>query len=153
MLTNKIDRMGSSDAAVWRLAVETIIAADDRENKLLTTTESADALADTRCYAFLASTGGAPIGLLTAYRFPDLESGGSLVYLYDIEVLSTHRKHGVGRALLECLIESCEHDQVKLIWAGTEAENTAARAAFEATDAELEGESYVEYEWDLEDDE
>jgi hypothetical protein len=37
------------------------------------------------------------------------------------------------------------------LWAGTEIGNAPARRTFEATDAALEGESYAEYEWELED--
>jgi RimJ/RimL family protein N-acetyltransferase len=38
---------------------------------------------------------------------------------------------------------------VKLIWAGTHAENRAARRTFERTGAELVGDAYAEYEWNL----
>jgi ribosomal protein S18 acetylase RimI-like enzyme len=80
-----------------------------------------------------------------------VEAGGSLVYLYDIEVAAAHRRRGAGRALVQALVKSCSADGVKRIWAGTEIGNAPARRTFEATDAALEGESYAEYEWELED--
>ena len=88
--------------------------------------------------------------MLCAYRFPDLTRGGEIVYLYDIEVVAEHRRRGFGVALIRSLVASCEMENVKLIWAGTDSRNAAARRAFEVTGAELEGDSYVEYEWDLE---
>ena len=127
-----------------------LFSSDDREGNLVSLQESADALSDPRCYVLVGTVEGAHIGLLTAYKFPDLEAGGQLVYLYDIEVLASHRRNGLGALLLTALVVLCEAEGVKLIWAGTEATNTPARLAFEATEAELEGESYVEYEWDLE---
>lgn len=61
------------------------------------------------------------------------------MYLYDVEVLAAHRRQGLGAALLASLVACCEKDGVKRIWAGTDLGNVAARRAFEATGAELEG--------------
>ena len=149
--TIEIRRLGVGDAALWLAAVETIISSADREGRLLSAAEADTALADDRCYLLTVTEESHPIGLLNAYRFPDAEAGGSLVYLYDIEVLQVCRGRGLGRGLLEYFIELCEKDGVKLVWAGTETSNTAARGAFEATEAEMDSDSYVEYEWDLED--
>jgi ribosomal protein S18 acetylase RimI-like enzyme len=89
------------------------------------------------------------VGLLSAYAFPDVASGGFLAYLYDIEVAESQRSFGIGRGLIEALLAACKADGVKLVWAGTEVENAAARRAFERTGAELEGDQYAEYEWDI----
>ena len=43
----------------------------------------------------------------------------------------------------------CRADGVRCIWAGTKIDNVPARRTFEATGAELEGEAYAEYEWEL----
>jgi ribosomal protein S18 acetylase RimI-like enzyme len=94
--------------------------------------------------------GDEPIGLLSAYEFSDAVGGGHLVYLYDIEVDLKHRRHGAGRALVEALLEACETRNVRTMWPGTGRDNVAARRTFESAQAELEGDAYVEYEWDLE---
>jgi ribosomal protein S18 acetylase RimI-like enzyme len=107
------------------------------------------ALADPRCYLFLALDGKRPIGLLTAYAFPDVVSGGQLAYLYDIEVLKSFRRSQVGSSLVEALLASCRSDGVKLLWAGTDVENEPAKRTFERTGAEAEGDRYVEYKWEL----
>ncbi|GAB5452932.1 MAG: hypothetical protein Hals2KO_32600 [Halioglobus sp.] len=95
--------------------------------------------------------GETPLGLLSGYRLPDVECGGSLVYLYDIEVSADHRRKGIGKSLIQHLVTLCDQDEIDVIWAGTEASNSAARQTFESTGARLEGDSYVEYEWQLED--
>ncbi|MDX1735844.1 MAG: GNAT family N-acetyltransferase [Halioglobus sp.] len=143
-------RLAPGDERVWRAAVERIIAPIDRDGELISARDFAGALADNRCYMLLAESGGVAQGLLSAYRFPDLEAGGSIVYLYDIEVVAAARQQGIGTSLLEALLALCDANDVSLVWAGTEAHNLPARRAFEATGAELEGERCVGYEWDLE---
>jgi len=146
----KVRRARPGDEELWARTVSAIVPAEDRDGSLASAAQLADALADSRCYLFLAFEEDSAIGLLSAYRFPDVEAGGSLVYLYDIEVAAAHRQKGAGRALVQALVKSCSADGVKRIWAGTETENAPARRTFETTDAELEGESYAEYEWELE---
>ncbi|AHE51015.1 hypothetical protein AH4AK4_3594 [Aeromonas hydrophila 4AK4] len=53
---------------------------------------------------------------------------------------------------MNALIACCKRDGVKLVWAGTDMENKAARQTFVTTGGKVEGDSYVEYEWDMLDD-
>lgn len=145
--------MQPGDEALWSRAVERILAPEDRDGRLASIAELAETLADSRCYLYAALDDDEPAGLLSAYRFPDAAGGGQLVYLYDIEVLADHRRHGAGSALVNALVDACEAERVRLIWAGTANDNTAAQRTFEATDGERTAETYVEYEWDLEEDE
>jgi ribosomal protein S18 acetylase RimI-like enzyme len=55
-------------------------------------------LADPRCYLFVAMETSDHVGLLSAYRFPNVVAGGGLVYLCDIEVRVEHRRKGIGEA-------------------------------------------------------
>ena len=153
MSATVVRRASPADAELWRAAARSILSAEDRDGRLATPADVAGALADERCYLFLASEGETPIGLLSAYRFPDAAAGGQLVYLYDIEVLAEHRRQGVGAGLVEALVAACREDGVRLVWAGTDVANVSARRTFERTGAALEGESYVEYEWELDTDE
>ena len=140
----EVRRAARADAAAWRHAVETLLP-DTRPRE----TEPEAALASDACYAFLASRGDVPVGLLGAYRLPGLSARGPLVYLYDIAVAPECRGAGVGRALLDALLETCRRDGVRAVWAGTDAGNAAARGAFEASGANPVGTAYVEYEWRL----
>lgn len=144
-----VQRLTPSEAALWVRAVDCLVPSDDRDDELLSVEEARAALADERCYLLVATLEQDPIGLLSAYRFPDVECGGHLVYLYDIEVQTAQRRRGVGRALVEALKHLSNDDDVDMLWAGTERDNSAARITFERTGARLVGEQYVEYEWDL----
>ena len=107
-----VRRLSGDDAALWCSAVAAVL---DPEDRSASAADVAAVLADSRCYLFVATYDDAPVGLLTAYRFPDVTSVGEIVYLYDIEVLETHRRRGLGARLVKALIECCERDQVKLI--------------------------------------
>lgn len=145
-----VRRLDPGDGLVWRDAVASLVPNEDRDGELLSLEEAEASLADRRCYLLIASEESQTVGLLSAFRFPDVECGGCLVYLYDIEVASSRRRQGIGNALVSNLIALCDEDEVDLIWAGTDTSNTAARRTFESTGAKLEGTSYAEYEWDLE---
>ncbi len=139
-----ITRARSIDGAQWRAAITRLLT-DNRPPGI----EVDAALDDDACYALLALASQGPVGLLGAYRLPGLSARGPLVYLYDIAVAPAHRDRGIGRALIEHLLDFCRRDGVRLVWAGTGLDNAAARALFERCGARRLGERYVEYEWRL----
>lgn len=147
-----IYRLTPGEDGIWRDAVQQLVPVEDREGHLLSIEDAEAWLSDERCYLIVASDQKQPVGLLSAFRFPDVECGGVMVYLYDIEVQLTRRREGIGQRIVEHLRVLCNQDEVDLIWAGTETDNKAARRLFESTSAVLQGESYAEYEWDLETD-
>src|SRR5215510_13611408 len=99
----RVRRLTKGDESLWRSAVSAVIAAADRDGRLASAAEVAGALSDERCYLLVAMQGADPVGLLSAYRFPDITAGGELVYLYDIEVITAHRRNGVGAELVQAL--------------------------------------------------
>jgi len=61
-------------------------------------------LSDDRTYLFAVTLDENVIGYALAYRFPSLYSSDYLAYLYDIEVLPSHKRKGAGRFLMETLL-------------------------------------------------
>ena len=145
-----VRRLGIGSGILWRSAVDRLVPSEDREGELLCEDQAERSLADDRCYLLIAESEGFVVGLLSAFRFPDVECGGAIVYLYDIEVLKSRRREGIGKQLIESLLHHCDEDDVDLIWAGTEAKNVSARTLFESTGGKLDSDSYTEYEWELE---
>lgn len=144
----KIQRITSDQERLWHKALEETFAGITSGPTIVSETVFKTALEDTRCYALVATEDtDCPVGILTAYRFPNLTAPGDLVYLYDIVVVPGHRCRGVATALISALIEQCRSDRVVRIWAGTGQENLPAHLAFFRTGAHKIGESYTEYEW------
>ena len=148
----KIRRLESGDENIWFKALSILLPGTDEGAVKASLEDIAAAISDDRCYLLVALDEEGPAGLLSAYRFPDVRTGGSLAYLYDIEVMGEKRGHGIGKGLVNALIACCKRDGVKLVWAGTDMENKAARQTFATTGGKVEGDSYVEYEWDILDD-
>ena len=140
----EIRRSRAIDAALWRSAVAALLPGARPPGA-----EIDASLDDDACYALLAFAPQGPVGLLSAYRLPGLSARGPLVYLYDIAVAPAHRERGIGRALVDHLLDLCRRDGVRLVWAGTGLDNAAARALFERSGARRLGEAHAEYEWRL----
>ena len=151
-MTAEIRRARPGDEALWLVAADTVLS-QARTSERARPEELAPALSDPRCLLYLALEGDEPIGLLSAYVFPDVTEGGRLAYLYDIEVLPSRRRGGLGARLVEALLEACAEQEVHTVWAGTERDNRAARRLFARTGADVVGDRYVEVEWELDDDE
>ena len=144
-----VRRATSGDERSWIAAVEALVSKEDRDGRIASAEEVASALANPQCFLLLAHDGDSPVGLLSAYAFPNVAAGGYLAYLYDIEVEAAYRRQGIGTTLVKALVELCKSEGVRLIWAGTTAANTPARRTFESTGGEVEGDSCIEYEWEL----
>ena len=89
-----------------------------------------------------------PIGFLIAHRFPGL-NGETLVYLYDILVAESYRRHGVASAMVACLRGICIGDGVHRIWVGSGRDNDAACGLWTRLGAERVSDQYVEFNFDL----
>ncbi|WP_139737303.1 GNAT family N-acetyltransferase [Aeromonas caviae] len=148
----EIRRLESGDEHIWFKALSILLVDTDEGAVKASLDNIATAISDDRCYLLVALHDGEPAGLLSAYRFPDVRTGGSLVYLYDIEVMGEKRGHGIGKGLVNALIACCKRDGVRLVWAGTDTGCKAARQTFVTTGGKVAGDSYVEYEWDMQDD-
>jgi ribosomal protein S18 acetylase RimI-like enzyme len=144
----KTRRITADEAYLWSSAVEKLLYRDGQGSPI-SIDDAADALSDSRCYLIVTENESGVVGLLSAYRFPNVTSGGEIVYLYDIEVQEQFRNRGFGRSMIDELLRNCRLDRVESVWAGTDTANTPARKSFEHSGASLVGDSYVEYEWRL----
>ena len=71
--------------------------------------------------------------------------------MYDIEVLQEHRKKGIGRKLMERLLEDLKKSGVTELWLGTATGNTSGQALFSKTGAEKSSETFNDYTYKLDD--
>lgn len=75
----KIQRVTSHQERLWRSALEETLPEITSEYTFLSEKDFTPALEDTRCYALVATDDipGRPVGILTAYRFPNLTAPGT----------------------------------------------------------------------------
>jgi ribosomal protein S18 acetylase RimI-like enzyme len=104
---------------------------------------------DNRTYLFIAWSDNDPVGYALAYKFPALDPGVVLSYLYDIDVLPSHQRKGIGRMLIEAVVATVKKDGVTEMWLGTATDNYAAQALFKTTGAEKTGETFYDYTYYL----
>ncbi len=93
--------------------------------------------------------GGKPPTNAHLQKLPSLYASSALPYLYDIDVLSNHRKKGIGRLLINTAIAHLKVDGVNEIWLGTAVDNIPAQRLFSATGGTKLGETFYDYTYDL----
>ena len=111
----KIRRLAPGEEDFWIKAVAAILTEEVHEGSFASESEITQSLADFRCCLLIDEESSQNIGLLNAYRFPDVAAGGELVYQYDIEAQSSHRGKGISAAMIRSLIEHCRKKGVKRI--------------------------------------
>lgn len=147
--TLRTARLGPGDAGALARALPGLVPAEERAGRGPSLEHLTAVLAGSANYVFLSRQGRTAVGYLCAYRFPRVESSGTQVYLFNLEVAADYRGRGIGRSLVESLLEACRADGVGLVWAGTALDNVAAQRTFEAAGGRRVSGSYVEYEFPL----
>lgn len=140
----KILRLGARDYPTLAAAIHELVGPGSATEAHLSA-----ALADGNSYFIVCLLDSAPVGYLSAYRFPAVDRDGFYVYLYDIVVHERRRRHGIASAMIEVLKTCCRQDAVTRIWVGTSTDNRPAQRTFEATGARRESETYIEFIYPL----
>ena len=105
--------------------------------------------ADDRSYLYIAYDGDAITGYALGYRFPALFDKGNMAYVYDIEVLPADRRKGIGKALMESLLNDLKTDGVTEAWLGTDTGNVPAQALYHATGGERSDDTFYDFTYTL----
>lgn len=88
-------------------------------------------LADDRNLLIAAFQEGAPVGVIVAYILPRLHN--NVVFLYEIDVHSHHRKTGIATRMIAFLKAWSWKNGIPEIFVFTNAANTAAMMLYERT--------------------
>lgn len=81
------------------------------------------------------------IGGLTAYEMKMFKRETTEMFLYEIEVAESHRKRGVGSALIEFLKQICLQKGIVEMFVGTEKDNLPARKLYSTTGGKADEDS------------
>jgi aminoglycoside 6'-N-acetyltransferase I len=107
-------------------------------------------LDDERHILFVALDNEVVVGMASAveYFHPDKQPQ---LWINEVGVASTHRRKGIGRRLVEELLNTAKERGCVFAWLGTDVDNKAAQACFGSVPDVEEPQSFLLYEWDLED--
>lgn len=108
--------------------------------------QAAAFLDDPRHQLVVAVSDGVVVGMVSAveYFHPDKPPA---LWINEVGVAPTHHRRGIGRRLMERMLEVARERGWDPVWVGTEIDNVAARGLYEATGAKVVCDRYVEYEW------
>jgi ribosomal protein S18 acetylase RimI-like enzyme len=139
-VTVEIRLLGESDAAVLdNVAVDVFdFELDPEMTKRF--------LASATHHIAVAIEDGAVVGMATAneYLHPDKPVQ---IWVNEMGVAPSHRRRGIGKQLLRRILDFARDRGFEEIWLGTEDDNAAARALYEAMGGNQE--SFVMYSWKL----
>lgn len=144
-----IIKVGKPDFDVINDILTNHIDTSDRKELLPSFAHLQTLLGDNRSYLFAAVSENVVVGYALAYRFPSLYASEYLAYLYDIEVSQKHRRKGIGRLLVETVLEQLRKDNVKELWLGTGIDNQEGQALFSSTGAIKSQEVFNDYTYYL----
>ncbi len=108
------------------------IAAELAGNKV-SVEHTARFLADRSNFLIAAEAGGAPIGFLTAHRLSRFKDVRRKMFIYEVDVAEPWRGRGVGRRMIESILELSRAEGVDTAFVLTSKSNLAACALYANT--------------------
>lgn len=138
----ELRRLGPEDATVLARVADGVF--DERVQPDLT----AEFLGDRRHHLIVAIEEGVVVGMITAvdYIHPDKPLQ---LWINEVGVAPTHQRRGIGRALMQAMLDHGRALGCTEAWLGTEYDNVAARALYIASGSEAE--PFVLYSFRLQD--
>jgi ribosomal protein S18 acetylase RimI-like enzyme len=88
-----------------------------------------DFLADDRRFYLVAHRGKELAGAVHGYKLLH-PAGVNYWYIDEVDTIATHRRHGVGTAMMREVFRLAETEHADEVWLGTERENDGAKAFY-----------------------
>jgi aminoglycoside 3-N-acetyltransferase I len=83
----------------------------------------------------VAADEGDPIGYAVAYILDRVDRDQRMMLFYEIEVRESHRRRGIGTAIVDTLKDVCRANDVMKMWVPTSRANAAATRLYTRTGA------------------
>jgi ribosomal protein S18 acetylase RimI-like enzyme len=87
-------------------------------------------LSDPRTLMLVAFDGERPVGFALAHELPRRHGDRSKLFVYEVDVAETHRRRGIGSALLARLAELARERGIRVGFVLTDEDNVAANALY-----------------------
>ena len=104
-------------------------------------------LAAPRHHLLIAYVDGAPAGFVSGVEMTHPDKGTEM-FLYELAVDEAFQRRGIGRALVERLLEIARERACYDMWVLTDADNAAALGTYRTSGASAES-SHVMLTWDI----
>jgi ribosomal protein S18 acetylase RimI-like enzyme len=101
-------------------------------------------LADPRSLLLVAFDGEMPVGLVLAHELPRRHGDRSKLFVYEVDVVETHRRRGIGKALLARLAELARERGIRVGFVLTDPGNGPANALYRSAGGATEN---VDVQW------
>lgn len=106
-------------------------------------------LADDRHHIVVAIDGTTVVGMVSGFHYVHPDKRPEL-FVNELGVTSSHRRRGIGRRLIEALLERGRELGCTEAWVGTELDNLPARRLYEATGGREDDQPFALYTYRLE---
>jgi ribosomal protein S18 acetylase RimI-like enzyme len=87
-------------------------------------------LADPRTLLLVAFDGESPVGFVLAHELPRRWKDRSKLFVYEVDVVESHQRRGIGKALLAQLAELARERGVRIGFVLTDEDNVPANALY-----------------------
>jgi aminoglycoside 3-N-acetyltransferase I len=103
-------------------------------------------VADPRTLMLVAFDGAQPVGFVLAHELPRRHGYRSKLFVYEVDVADTHRRRGIGSALLARLAELARERGIEVGFVLTDPDNGSANALYRSAGGATEK---VTVQWDF----
>lgn len=126
-----VRRLGPAEAAIGVEAIRLLKAPDGYP---IPSTDYVSRLLSRHQNVFLvAIEEEKPVGYIVACLFDRIDRDQKMMFLYEIGVVDSHRRRGVGKQLITKLKAICRQADVMKMWVPTSRSNVAATRLYEST--------------------
>ena len=121
-----------SEMAALKEYVEALYAHDEDFESMVNIEEGIKSMMrnENLATAYFIKHGGERIGYVILTRYHSVEKGGLTFYIDELYVESATRRQGVGKKIMDKIMEIARTEGAKALWAQAEPFNKAAQAFF-----------------------
>jgi ribosomal protein S18 acetylase RimI-like enzyme len=106
-------------------------------------------LVDPRHFMVLAVEDDMVVGMASGVEYFHPDKPPQL-WINEVGVASTHRRRGIGKALIASLLQVAKTRGCQYAWLGTDHDNVAAQACFGSVPGVANPQPFLLYEWEIE---
>ena len=121
------------------ISIRRLVPSDENVVRQLATYEGSGdpggLLADVRTLMLVAFDGELPVGFVLAHELPRRHGDRSKLFVYEVDVAESHRRRGIGKALLERLGELASERGIRIGFVLTDEDNVPANALYRSAGA------------------